>query len=358
MTRFTSIEARIDAAAHLVLDRLPARGASGALIEFAVFGLKQGWACLFGGLLLALILATKFLPPGALVLARYDFLFFGALAIQLAMLAFRLETPAEAKVILIFHLVGTVMEVFKTAAGSWIYPEANFFRIGGVPLFSGFMYAAVGSYLARISRIFDMRYSRYPPLWATAGLAAAIYANFFAHHFVADFRYILLAATALLFLRTEVHYRVFRFRHRMPLLVGFLLVALFIWFAENIGTWSRAWLYPGQQKSWAPVSINKLGSWYLLMIISFVLVTFVHRPRSMDAGEAKLAEPMPSAETIEAADDVPGILGRIDEVDNVLVSRRDRALLGEVIEVDGAPPEFLAEQDHGHALHSPRLDQG
>ena len=187
---------------------------------------------------------------------------------------------------------------------------------------------------------------------------AAIYANFFAHHFVADFRYILLAATALLFLRTEVHYRVFRFRHRMPLLVGFLLVALFIWFAENIGTWSRAWLYPGQQKSWAPVSINKLGSWYLLMIISFVLVTFVHRPRSMDAGEAKLAEPMPSAETIEAADDVPGILGRIDEVDNVLVSRRDRALLGEVIEVDGAPPEFFAEQDHGHALHSPRLDQG
>ena len=52
MTRFTSIEARIDAAAHLVLDRLPARGASGALIEFAVFGLKQGWACLFGGLCL------------------------------------------------------------------------------------------------------------------------------------------------------------------------------------------------------------------------------------------------------------------------------------------------------------------
>ena len=147
-----------------------------------------------------------------------------------------------------------------------------------MPLFSGFMYASVGSYLARISRIFDMRYTGYPPLSATVLLAAAIYANFFAHHFVLDMRYVLFAATALLFLHTTVHYRVFRFRHRMPLLLGFLLVALFIWFAENIGTWSRAWLYPGQSEAWTPVSIQKIGAWYLLMIISFVLVTLVHRP--------------------------------------------------------------------------------
>src|SRR3546814_3089959 len=40
-------------------------------------------------------------------------------------LAFRLETPKEALVILIFHFVGTVMELFKTAAGSWQYPEAR-----------------------------------------------------------------------------------------------------------------------------------------------------------------------------------------------------------------------------------------
>ena len=68
----------------------------------------------------------------------------------------------------------------------------------------------------------------------------------------------------------------------MPLLLGFLLVALFIWFAENIGTWSRAWLYPGQEAGWTPVSIQKLGAWYLLMIISFVLVTLIHRPRAPD----------------------------------------------------------------------------
>lgn len=282
MKRFTSVEARIDAVAHAVLDRMPAGGLSGALVEFAVFGLKQAWACLFGGAMLALIIATRLFWPDDAALARYDFLFLAAFAIQLAMLALRLETISEAKVILIFHVVGTAMEVFKTSAGSWIYPEESVLRICEVPLFSGFMYAAVGSYLARISRIFDMRYTRYPPLWATVALAAAIYVNFFAHHFTVDIRYGLFAATAFLYLRTFVHYRVFRFRHRMPLLLGFLLVALFIWLAENIGTWSRAWLYPGQEAGWTPVSVQKLGAWYLLMIISFVLVSLIHRPRPPD----------------------------------------------------------------------------
>jgi uncharacterized membrane protein YoaT (DUF817 family) len=283
MIRFTSLEARIDAAARHVLSRLPATGPAGALVEFVAFGLKQGWACLFGGLMLALIIATRFVPTEAIGLARYDFLFVAALAIQLGMLALRLETLAEARVILIFHVVGTAMEIFKTSAGSWTYPEDNLLRIGGVPLFSGFMYAAVGSYIARITRIFDMRYSAYPPFWATLALAAAIYVNFFAHHFTVDIRYGLFAVTAILFLRTNVHFRVFRRRHRMPLLLGFLLVALFIWVAENIGTWSQAWLYPGQRDGWTPVSLNKLGAWYLLMIISFVLVTLVHPPRPVDA---------------------------------------------------------------------------
>lgn len=282
MSRFTSVEARIDAAARRVLDRLPAGGLSGAFVEFVVFGLKQGWACLFGGALLALLIATRILWPQDAALARYDFLFLAALALQGTLLATRLEQPAEAVVIFLFHVVGTAMELFKTDAGSWIYPEDNFFRLAGVPLYSGFMYAAVGSYLARITRIFDMRYSHYPPLAPTVVLAAAIYLNFFTHHFVADVRWLLFAAAGALYFRTWVHFRVFRFTHRMPLLVGFLLVALFIWFAENVGTWSRAWLYPGQEAGWTPVSIQKLGAWYLLMIISFVLVTLVHRPKPLD----------------------------------------------------------------------------
>lgn len=290
MKRFTSLEARIDHAAHHVLDVLPAGGLSGSLVEFVVFGLKQGWACLFGGAMLFLIIATRYGWPDAAPVSRYDFLFLAALSLQIGMLLFRLETLGEAAVILIFHVVGTVMEVFKTGAGSWVYPEAAFFHIAGVPLFSGFMYASVGSYLARISRIFDMRYSGYPSRGLTLALAVVIYVNFFTHHFLPDFRLPLFAATAALYLRTRVHYRVFRHRHRMPLLVGFLLVALFIWFAENIGTWSRAWIYPAQAAGWAPVSLAKLGSWYLLMIISFVLVTLIHRPRPPEEARTAVAD--------------------------------------------------------------------
>ena len=249
------------------------------LYEFLLFGFKQAWACLFGGLMLTLLLATHLYYPEEASLHRYDFITVAAIGIQAAMLAFRLETWSEAKVILIFHIVGTVMELFKTAAGSWIYPEPAVLRIGDVPLFSGFMYAAVGSYIARVWRIFDFRYSDYPARWATYALAAAIYVNFFAHHWLPDIRYLLFAVTILLFWRTRIHFRNWREHRWMPLLLGFFLVALFIWGAENIGTFARAWTYPGQADGWQPVSLAKLGSWFLLMLISFVLVSLVHPVR-------------------------------------------------------------------------------
>ena len=198
------------------------------------------------------------------------------------MLLFRLETWAEAKVILIFHVVGTVMELFKTAAGSWVYPEASVLHIGAVPLFSGFMYAAVGSYIARVWRIFDFRYTDYPKRWTTWLLAAAVYINFFAHHWLPDIRLALFAATILLFWRTRIHFRNWRAHRWMPLVLGFLLVALFIWGAENIGTFARAWTYPGQEDDWQMVSLAKLGSWFLLMLISFVLVELVSPAREPD----------------------------------------------------------------------------
>ncbi len=267
-TRFEAIRQRLEG-----FD--PGTGWRLVVYEFLLFGFKQGWACLFGALMLALLLGTHYLYPADAPLARYDFLTLAALAIQAGMLGFRLETWGEAKVILIFHVIGTVMELFKTAAGSWIYPEPSLLRIGDVPLFSGFMYAAVGSYIARVWRIFDFRYSHYPPRWAVWLLAAAIYVNFFAHHWTVDIRYLLFAATALLFWRTRVHFRNWREHRWMPLLLGFFLVAVFIWFAENISTFARAWSYPGQEDGWEMVGLAKLGSWFLLMLISFVLVSLV-----------------------------------------------------------------------------------
>jgi len=263
-----------------------------ALYEFLRFGVKQGWACLFGGIAVALMIGTwRFYPAGA-PLARYDFLFLCMLAIQAILLATRLETFDEAKVILIYHLVGTVMEIFKTAVGSWIYPEPNFFRIAGVPLFSGFMYSCNGSYLCRVWRLFDFRFTRHPPRASLVALSVAAYANFFLDHFGIDLRIVLFAAAALAFGRTTVHYKVWHVHRSMPLLLGLVLVSLFIWFSENIGTYTKTWLYPAQQHAWAMVSIGKLGSWFLLLIISYTLVSLVNAPRQMavESGQAA-AEP-------------------------------------------------------------------
>ena len=253
--------------------------------EFLLFGLKQAWACLFGGAMLAMILATKVLWPHDAPIARYDALVVGALAIQAVLLATRLERWDEALVILIFHVVGTAMEVFKTAHGSWIYPEASLLRIGGVPLFSGFMYAAIGSYLARAWRLFEIRFETYPPLWGPWLLAILSYINFFSHHYVPDIRWGLYAFSVVLFGRAWFQFTPDLKPRRMPMLMGFLLVALFIWFAENLGTFTTTWIYPNQRDGWSMVPIGKLGAWYLLIMLSFVLVSLVHRPRAPGEGE-------------------------------------------------------------------------
>ena len=248
---------------------------TGAFFEFVSFGVKQAWACLFGGLMLALLLGTYLFYPETAALARYDFITIVAVLIQLGMLLLRLETWDEAKVIFIFHAVGTMMELFKTQMGSWTYPEPAMLRIMEVPLFTGFMYACVGSYIARVWRLFDFQFIRFPPLWAQAGLAIAIYVNFFTHHYFMDFRILLFGMVALLYGPSIIRFRPDLTRRWMPLLLGLLLVALFIWLAENIATFARAWTYPSQEAGWHLVGFEKLGSWFLLMIISFVLVAAV-----------------------------------------------------------------------------------
>ncbi|MBH0131614.1 DUF817 domain-containing protein [Salinibacterium sp. NK8237] len=297
MARFTPLEQRIDEWAHRRLDRVRDGGpqhphGSGRVqpqrlrtwaIEFTVFVLKQAWACVFGGALLAVLVLTRLWYPESAALARNDFLVLAALAIQVLMVVFKLETLRELRVIILFHIVGTVMEIFKTDAGSWTYEGDGVLHIFGVPLYSGFMYAAVGSYMVRVFRLFELRFDRYPRRWITAILATLIYVNFFSHHFIVDARWFLFAAIAVVWWRTVMHVRVSRARFRMPILVSFVLVAIFIWIAENVATWSNAWVYPNQSEGWELVSIAKLGSWLLLMIVSVVLVTWVEKPQPPEA---------------------------------------------------------------------------
>lgn len=256
-----------------------------ALQELIVFGLKQANAALFGGLLLAFMLLTTVVEMPWLY--RYDVIFIYAVVIQIFLVASGLETSREMAVIFGFHLIATLMEIYKTSEliGSWNYPEPAVIAIWNVPLFAGFMYSAVGSYIARAWKILDLRFANYPPLIHTYILAVLIYANFFTHHFIVDIRYALVAYAAIIFRNTHVRFTALT-SHSMPLLLGFSLVSLFVWIAENVATFANVWLYPSQQAGWTVVSPNKLGAWFLLMIVSFVLVSLLHR-RQLRAASAK-----------------------------------------------------------------------
>jgi len=279
----TSLERRLLAWARGRLDSLPASGWRSWVVELGVFGIKQGWACVFGALMLLVLVVTALVYPADAGLHRNDALVLLAVAIQVGMVLGRLETGRELWVVVLFHVAGTAMELFKTSVGSWSYEPGGVLHLGAVPLYSGFMYAAVGSYMVRVMRLFDLRFTRYPPIWATALVAAGVYVNFFSHHYVPDARYVLLAAVVLLWGRCVMHFRVHRHVLRMPVVVAFGLVAFFIWIAENVGTAAGAWFYPSQLDGWELVPLTKFVSWFLLMIVSVVLVTFVYRPRAPEA---------------------------------------------------------------------------
>jgi len=278
------IERRLGDATRRILPR--------PVAELIMFTLKQAWACLFAALMLGGIIVSDLIWNDTWAIQRYDALFVYAITLQALFLIFKLESLTEARVILLFHITGTAMEIFKVHMGSWAYPEPGFFKFMGVPLFSGFMYASVGSFIARVIRIFDMRFAPYPPLWMTFVLGAAIYLNFFAHHFIIDTRVVLFAATFVLFIRTRVWFRIAQRYYWMPLPVAAVFTSFFLWVAENVGTGTGTWIYAGAD-GLSFVSLAKMGSWYLLLYVSFVTVTLVTR-------EALIKEPIVPAKMPDA----------------------------------------------------------
>ena len=247
------------------------------LAEFVMFIFKQLWAALFGMTFLVAILVTKIIWQDGWALDRYDALFIFAISAQAFMLFFRLETWEEAKVILLFHITGSAMELFKTHVGSWSYPETGIFVIGGVPMFSGFMYASIGSYIARVIRIFEMRFAPYPPFWLTVIFGCLVYMNFFSHHYLPDIRIALFAGSLIFFWRTRIWFYVGQTPRWMPMPVAAFLASFVVWIAENIGSsLTGTWVYAGQLP-YQLVSFSKMGSWYLLLWVAFVTVTFVSR---------------------------------------------------------------------------------
>jgi uncharacterized membrane protein YoaT (DUF817 family) len=250
------------------------------LVEFLYFGIKEARACLF----VALFFTALFSFPRHSIfgIPRYDALLLFALVIQAWMVRAKLETLDELKAICLFHVVGFALEVFKTSAGiqSWAYPDQAFTKVLGVPLFSGFMYAAVGSYVIQAWRLLDVRIRHHPPYWMVGLNSLAIYANFFTHHYVGDYRWYITAFTLGLYARTTVIYRPLDKDRRMPLLLTFVLIGFFIWLAENISTLFGVWRYPNQIGAWAVVHLGKWSSWSLLVIMTFAIVAHLKHIKS------------------------------------------------------------------------------
>ncbi|MDH5736711.1 MAG: DUF817 domain-containing protein [Gammaproteobacteria bacterium] len=242
-------------------------------LEFVFFGIKEARACLFAGLFFIAI----FMVPreGYLGLPRYDLLLLVALLIQAWMIWSKLETLDEFKAILVFHFVGFALEVFKTSSGikSWSYPDFAYSKVLGVPLFSGFMYAAVGSYIIQAWRLLDIRVLHHPPHLMASLVALLIYANFFVHHYIGDYRWYITACVLGLYARSTVVYRPFDRDRKMPLLLSFVLIGFFIWLAENLGTFFDVWKYPNQLGAWSAVHVGKWSSWSLLVIMTFTIVS-------------------------------------------------------------------------------------
>src|SRR5262245_13337150 len=247
-----------------------ARARTGA-VQLLRFAWLEAQSCVFAfGVFVGLALA--YVVP--LPVARYDALLVWCLLLTFGFWAIGLESWREVLVIFGFHALGLGLELFKVHEGSWLYPGDAVTKVAGVPLFSGFMYAAVGSYICQAWRRFDLRVTHYPAV-ATTIVAVAIYANFFTHHWIVDLRVAFAAIGLVVLRRSMVHFTVGGTRYRMPLALSFALIGLFLWLAENLATLLEAWQYPDQADAWQTVHVAKIGSWALLVTMSFVLVATV-----------------------------------------------------------------------------------
>ncbi|GAX91919.1 DUF817 domain-containing protein [Effusibacillus lacus] len=262
----------------------------GFLKQLFAFGFQQAMSCIFPAVIFLTLAISKTVEVPFLY--RYDLILLVCIFAQIVMYKTGLETKDELKVIAVFHLIGLMLEIYKVRMGSWAYPEEAWSKVLGVPLYSGFMYASVASYLCQAWRRLNIRLYHWPMSLLTVPLGAAIYLNFFTHHFIYDFRWVLTAALFAMFFKTYVEYSVLGVRHRMPLVLSYFLIGFFIWVAENIATFLGAWQYPNQQQAWSLVHLGKISSWFLLVIISFIIVAQLkHVKEVLQAGKGIQIQP-------------------------------------------------------------------
>lgn len=261
------------------------------LVKLLSFGYQQALCCIFPVAIFATLAFTQYIDVPFFY--RYDFILLICICVQFLMVYFKLETIDELKVISLFHLIGLFLELYKVSKGSWVYPQFAYTKIGDVPIYSGFMYASVASYICQAWRRFDLRFHDWPSSWITFPLAAAIYFNFFTLHYLPDMRWIIIVSLFFIFRRSYVSFVCRGATYKMNIILSFLLIGSFIWVAENISTFLGAWQYPNQERHWNVVHIGKLSSWFLLVIISIIIVANLKHIK-YNKKQSTMVEPHPT----------------------------------------------------------------
>ena len=92
--------------------------------------------------------------------------------------------------------------------------------------------------------------------------------QFFTHHFLYDFRWVLTVLLFIVFFRTFVEFSLRGVTYKIPLVLSFFLIGFFIWIAENIATFFGAWQYPNQREAWNLVHLSKISSWFYSLLLA------------------------------------------------------------------------------------------
>jgi uncharacterized membrane protein YoaT (DUF817 family) len=239
------------------------------LKQFLLFGYLQAISCIFPVLIFISLALSSALHVG---IPRYDLLLIVCIIAQVIMYKTGLETRDEVYVITLFHLLGLIMELHKVNRGSWSYPDEAYTKIMGVPLYAGFMYASVGSYICQAWRNLKLDTVHWPKDIFAVGIGAAIYLNFFTNAFIIDLRLYITLVLVVIFWKTKFSFKLHQKTYYISALLSFLIIGFFIWLAENIATFFGAWKYAYQHRGWQMVTWHKITSWSLLVIVSIIIV--------------------------------------------------------------------------------------
>ena len=209
-----------------------------------------------------ILLLSYVIPVG---IARYDFVSLAVLLFYGVFFIVRRRNLKDFLLHILVHIIGVVFEMYKVQQLSWAYPEAGLLMLGGVPLYSGFMYTVLVDFIDRFMRVTRLQVSITFPWKVVFLLCFFIYLNFFIIHVAAiDFRYSLVVLSAFLLWKMPIRLLIKKSTIRSNMLVLMVVFASVVWCGENIATFSGAWLYIDQLDGWIPVSPHKLISWYLL----------------------------------------------------------------------------------------------